>query len=96
MKLLEVAMRVATLNKGISSVKVDHEIADKVVHRGLRVWGRSGSQALRELTPQQLARATFRPSFGAVRYPGLVEPVELKDVHFLRAEVDAVWAPEHD
>lgn len=96
MRLIEVAVRVAGHNTGMRAPEVEREIADKVLHRGLSVWARSGNQPLRQLTTQQLESATFKPSSGAVSYPGMVEAVKLEDVRLVRAQVDEVWPPKED
>lgn len=96
MKLIEVAFRVGGHIRGMPGLKVEREIADKVVHRGLRVWARWRDQPLKELNSQQLESATFKPSSGEVRYPGIVEAVVLEDVRLLRAQVDEVWPPKED
>jgi hypothetical protein len=72
--------------------KINLLIMDKVVQRGLSVWGRQGDLPLGKLSAYALARATLDHRKSELRVASLDgDPNVYKDLHFNRAQVDAVW-----
>jgi hypothetical protein len=72
--------------------KVDFEIQDKIVEKGLYVWGRFGSRARERLSAQSLKRGWLRHREKTFFAPTLdSSPMEYTDLCFNKAQVRRAW-----
>jgi hypothetical protein len=72
--------------------QINLQIMDKVVQNGLNVWGRRGDLALEKIGPAALRKARLDHRERELRAPSIdSRDMVFKDLHFSRAEVDAVW-----
>lgn len=90
-QLPDVVSRIVSILENPTRELAAQELADKVVHRGMTVWARSGDQALALMQVHDLRRARFDLEKGNLVVPTGQLPIRYKDVRFVRTEVDRVW-----
>jgi len=90
-QLLDVVSRIVSILENPTRELAAQELADKVVHRGMAVWARSGDKALALIEPHDLRRAHFDLEKGNLVVPTGYMPIRYKDVRFRKSEVDKVW-----
>ncbi|MCA1654014.1 MAG: hypothetical protein LC656_07485, partial [Sphingomonadales bacterium] len=72
--------------------RVDLEIADKVSHNSLRVWGRSGKRPLRPIDLRQWDESVFDHRLQTLHVPvPYGSGYDMLDLHFYRPEIDRIW-----
>lgn len=75
----------------VSGKVVAREILDKVKHRGMHVWGRSGEKALEAISDFEWSNAGLVWADMSLRVTGGMQAYYYTDLHFSENEVDAVW-----
>lgn len=72
--------------------KVNLEIMDQVVHRKLRLWGRSGDRALEVIMDHECQNGTLDHVRGRLSVPAAYTSDHIyTDLHFSQRQIDAVW-----
>lgn len=92
MPLREVLERIAAIKGGkISSLDVNHELADKAKLHKLTVWARVGDRPIEKLAKWQIDICTFDVETGEILIPSSYSSVHYTHIQFVRTEIDQVW-----
>ncbi|MDA9918307.1 hypothetical protein N9D37_00265 [Erythrobacter sp.] len=70
--------------------KIDLEVADKISQQNASVWGRFHDTPLKSVG-EHWDRGTFKHITNSLTVPIGMEGTTYKDLHFNKAEIDAIW-----